>query len=352
LIGLVNMQLVDMLAIASAQDFTDTDLNFVDQNNRTLMVWKENRLVVHQGGLSLEKPDARSNYIHKVDGHNWVVAQDCHAMLAIFAAITTTLKPIDNLAKTVSGSTPERLGPLSERNQSQELLPLVKALNRLIENMRLQLQKERQFLDTCSHEIRTPVTALVAHIQSIDFADEKLQSKFVKIQQSALRTVRVTNQFLMLGRNQNSMAMESEETRFDLCEIVRRTSADHMQECSQLHCQMYGKSSLYITADMFAVELALRNIIENSIKYGANSFDSKVEVLISVEENDGKAIIVIEDSGDGVSAEKCHRLLERFYRAHVHQETGAGLGLSIVQATAQVKDSRSRYIQLNFPVVV
>jgi len=363
-----DVQLVDWLDITSSQTLTALDL--IHRDGRFLMVWQNDSLLIHEGQFSLPQPLNKNNYIHKVAGANWVIAEDCHAnacvilgiedtkrqmlvrslvvlifipllvvflltMIAIYLAVTSTLNPLNNLARIVSNTSPERLSRLPAHKQSQELLPLVQALNQLIENMRMQLHTERQFLDTCTHEIRTPITALVAHIQSIENIEEPLKSKLEQMQLSALRTVRVANQFLVLGRNRNAEAMASDEKNFDLCELTRQISADHAQDNPQLQCQMLGEASLAVKADMFAIELAIRNIIENCIKYGSKKKDSDVEVHISIFKNDKLATIAIEDSGPGVEPVFREKLLERFYRLPTQEVTGAGLGLSIVQATAQ-----------------
>jgi len=201
--------------------------------------------------------------------------------------------------------------------------------------MRLQLQTERLFLDTCTHELRTPITALVANIQSINNIDAPAKSRLSQIKQSALRTVRVANQFLVYARNRNAEATATEETTFDLCELIRQVSSDHMHEHPQLHCRMQGEPGLTITADNFAIELAMRNIIENSIKYGACPDTNRVDLLITVGLEAETATVSFEDAGVGVEPKYLNKLLERFYRLPSQDTPGAGLGLTIVQETAK-----------------
>jgi len=342
------------------------------------MVWLDNALVIHEGEFELAQPVASSEYIHEFAGSNWVITEGCLqnacvvlgiedterrtmvrmllaviflpmllvfilTMSAIYLAVTSTLKPLSRLATLVSSTSPDKLGHIEEGSQSDELKPLVDALNKLIKRMRIQLQDERQFLDTCTHELRTPITALVANIQcleALEHSDEKQSAKldgprFSQIRQSALRTVRVANQFLAFGRNSNSEAMDIDERSFDLCEYVRQISADYMVEYPQLHVQLLGETHLPVRADTYAVELLVRNVIENSIKYGADAADRQIFVDITVSYTGSLVHVVFEDSGSGVAPVHHQRILERFVRLPSCNLQGAGLGLSIVQAIAR-----------------
>jgi len=366
-----DVQLVDWLDLASSQPIAQINLN--NRYGRFLMVWQNDALLVHEGDFSLPQPSGKNAYVQKVAGHNWLISEDCNAnacvilgikdtqrkilvrmlvvlifipllvvfmltMLAIYLAVTSTLNPLRKLADTVSKTSPEKLGHLPEESQSTELRPLVSALNQLIENMRLQLDKERQFLDTCAHELRTPITALVTHIQSVEGIDEidgTSNKQLKKIQQSALRTVRVANQFLGFARNRNSTAMAAEESKFDLCELIRQISADHMHEHTHFSCQMHGDESLPVVADMFAIELAVRNIIENGIKYGSRKCNREVNMIITVMHEGDNTTVVFEDSGSGVEPAQQTKILERFYRLPTQKTPGAGLGLTIVTETAK-----------------
>jgi len=363
-----DVQLVDWLDLAAAQPIAKLNLN--NRPGRFLMVWKNDSLLIHEGEFSLPLPSGKNDYVHKVDGHNWLITQDCRAstcvvvgiqdtqrkmlvrmivvlifipllivftltMIAIIIAVTTALSPLNKLAEIASNTSAEKLDCLPEDNLSSELRPLVVALNQLIKNMREQLNKERQFLDTCAHELRTPITALVAHIQSIDGVEHTVNRQLDQIQRSALRTVRVANQFLGFARNRNATAMAVEEKTFDLCELIRQISADHMHDHTQLRCQMHGDKCLHVEADIFAIELAVRNVIENSIKYGADKNRQKVDMRITVRHTGTMTTIVLEDSGTGVELADQEKILKRFYRLPTQTIPGAGLGLTIVQETAE-----------------
>jgi len=363
-----DVQLVDWLDLASSQAIAPRTLN--NRSGRFLMVWQNDTLLIQEGDFLLPQPSSKKSYVHKVAGHNWIISEDCTAstcvvlgiqdtqrkmlvrmlvvlifiplliifiltMLAIYIAVSTTLNPLNQLADTVSKTSPDKLGYLPEDGQSKELRPLISALNQLIENMRLQLNKERQFLDTCAHELRTPITALVAHIQSIESVSKTSNKQYHQIQQSALRTVRVANQFLGFARNRNSTAKAAQGTSFDLCELVRQIIADQMHEHTHFRCQMYGVKRVPVIADMFALELAIRNIIENSIKYGVRDGTEKITMRITVCLDRTTTTIVFEDSGPGVKPAFRTKILERFYRLPTQKTPGAGLGLTIVQETAQ-----------------
>jgi len=75
------------------------------------------------------------------------------------------------------------------------------------------------------------------------------------------------------------------------------------------------------------LDIALRNLLENALRYGGQG----VHVAVSVTEMGDKIAVSVRDNGPGVSDADLLRLSERFYRASSANSSGAGLGLSIVQ---------------------
>ena len=91
-----------------------------------------------------------------------------------------------------------------------------------------------------------------------------------------------------------------------------------------------------------ALDILLRNLVENAVRY--SPADTKVSVTATVQ---GERVrIIVEDEGEGVSAEQAGRVLERFYRGRQDGQ-GAGLGLSIVSRILTLAGGELAFIPRN-----
>jgi signal transduction histidine kinase len=349
--------------ILSQQEVSGVALS--NQSSQLLNGWINNDIVITQGPFQLPKPQKTETYIHQQGDIKWIISTECESNICvligfrdeerrhaarrlvalislpllfiflttavgIYYAIQSGLRPLNRLAEKVSTSHIDDLELIQEEKSTKELHPLVYALNQLIINMKNQLLKERQFLDTCAHELRTPVTALVAQIQSIGFTDKTAQTRFDNIHSAALRTVRVANQFLTLAKSNNAQALSVESEQFDLCESIRQIAINIISQKANTDLLLEGDKSIIINADSFAIEMVFQNLIENALRHGANNNNENSIILITCHQAKDTTHIDIEDNGSGVKKEHREKLTERFYRAPGSHSEGAGLGLSIV----------------------
>jgi signal transduction histidine kinase len=95
-------------------------------------------------------------------------------------------------------------------------------------------------------------------------------------------------------------------------------------------------------ADLLAV--ALRNLIENALRYTPAGGVIEVRADLATDLASKQPLLVVRDSGPGVNAEEAPRLLERFYRgqaaANAEGSHGSGLGLAIVQRIADLHGAK------------
>ena len=87
-----------------------------------------------------------------------------------------------------------------------------------------------------------------------------------------------------------------------------------------------------ITGHTDAIEMLLRNLIDNAIKYTPPGGTVTVQVRAQA----GGVLLSVDDSGPGIPAEDRTRVLDRFYRVPGSDATGSGLGLAIVKAVADL----------------
>lgn len=364
------------IELIAEPEFNDVRPYSDTQASQLVLGWRDETLVLQQAPFTLKKPNENKTHRITIGDHKWALTSVCHnnacvitglrdserkyavrslmlviflpllfifcvAMLAMCYAVQYALTPLNQLAKQVSDVSVKELHRVTSTTTDQELTPLIHALNQLLDNMKKQLTKERQFLDTCTHELRTPVTALLAQIQNIQSlqgmsASNKQQLE--KTRYAANRTVRVANQFLSLAKNNNADASAEQAETFDLCELTRQVIAEILTDCADFYCQMEGLDSLEVQADSLSMEMVSRNLVENAQRYGHSGEHSKKDqphCLVTIDKLGETVSLIVEDSGPGVDAKHQAHLLERFYRVpeNLHAD-GAGLGLSIVDEVA------------------
>ena len=89
----------------------------------------------------------------------------------------------------------------------------------------------------------------------------------------------------------------------------------------------YQERPVEMTGHLEAIEVSVRNILDNAIKYSPNHSS----IHASIEESKESVHIHIKDNGSGIPDEHKHKIFERFYRILGSQEEGTGLGLNIVK---------------------
>ena len=194
----------------------------------------------------------------------------------------------------------------------------------------------RDFISNLSHELRTPVSVIRANSETlIDSAlDDKKQAKvFAKaILRNAERLTDMVSSLLDLSR------IEYGELKLNFQEInLNSYFENYIQSIASLAkkkdinilCKLQHKGS--VNADAQAIERIMNNLIDNAIKYSDKGSD--ITILTS-NEDDNYIKVMVEDNGEGISAEDKDHIFSRFYRtasARATENQGSGLGLAIVK---------------------
>ena len=202
------------------------------------------------------------------------------------------------------------------------------------------LERHRsEFVANVSHELKTPITSLKGYAETLlDGAlddDPDTARPFVEIMlRQSNRLAALVEDLLQLSRIEKDGSAELQPAR--LAPILDGA----VRLCRELADQKGATiktgydSGLTVRCDQEMIELAVRNLIENAIKY--SPADSEVE-LRADRLVDGVSVSVA-DNGPGIGSEHHERLFERFYRVDKGRSTtlgGTGLGLAIVKHIAQ-----------------
>lgn len=206
------------------------------------------------------------------------------------------------------------------------------------EALRISEEKDR-FVSTVTHDFRTPLSVLLAALQSLE-ADPDLSPELrADISARALRQCRkmmsMTEELLGLAQ---LGARRPQLTRVDLAALARETVKSLLPEASKRGTVLRGPPPEMVVSarvDGSLVDRALSNLVDNAIRYGGAQVD------VGVEEAEGMIRIEVSDDGEGIAQSEVERIFEPFHRL-AGDKDGSGLGLAIVKEVAHIHGGRAQ----------
>ena len=191
----------------------------------------------------------------------------------------------------------------------------------------------REFSANVSHELKTPLTAILASAEIIE-AESTPQETSVhfagNIKKETNRLITLVNDIIKLSNlDDKSVLMETGDVDlYELAKNVKDTLTPIANIC-KVKLELYGEKTMLSGVPTILTEI-IYNLADNAIKYNRENG----KVTITVAPVNGKATLMVEDNGIGISKNDQSRIFERFYRvdkSHSKEVGGTGLGLSIVK---------------------
>jgi two-component system, OmpR family, sensor kinase len=257
------------------------------------------------------------------------------AALAAFGLTRRGLRPLRRLASAAeqierTGDPARRLPTASVASggpQSvDEIGQLTGVLNRMLASLERSRASERRFLADASHELRTPVTALLGNVEYAVRHGANAEV-LADLERDAARLAHLVDNLLALER-EGGAAPELGPVALD--QLVARALREHDHAAGRLRLGVIEPVS--VRGDHDALRRALYNLIDNALVHGP----AGGEVDIALVARDGQALLTVRDQGPGPDPEQRDRLFERFWRgAETSGRPGSGLGLSIVAAIVE-----------------
>lgn len=232
------------------------------------------------------------------------------------------------------------------RRQQREALEKEHRAKLLLEDALQKAEKASQaksdFLSRMSHDIRTPMNAIVGmtELARLHLEDTSRTKDYLdKITSSSSHLLSLINEVLDVSKIESG-TVQLEEKEFDLRSLMEEASEmirlSLENKCQQFSINIDENAHFMVTGDMRRLKQVLVNILENASKYtepgGKISFSLKE--LKKQELQIGTYCFVIEDSGIGMKPEYLEHIFEPFSRAdeiRTSKISGTGLGMTIVR---------------------
>ncbi len=199
----------------------------------------------------------------------------------------------------------------------------------------------QQFTADAAHELRTPLAAIRATVESTLDADNltvtDARGTLQTIDRQNHRLSQLVQDLLLLSRmDLNVLTLNRQSCCLNdiVNDLVEEFTALAIAANLQLTAHTQGYYPLYVLGDEEQLYRLIANLINNAIQY-----TSRGEIKVLLNRDDHHALVQVQDTGIGIAPEDQPHLFNRFYRVNrdrSRQTGGSGLGLAIASAIAQV----------------
>lgn len=246
------------------------------------------------------------------------------------AATRRVLRPVSAVAGAAADIAAGDLEVNLEEMADPDLAILATSFNAMTAALRDRIERDRRFVSAVSHELRSPLTTLVAAVEVMRAHRSELPERMRTATDLAASEVdrfdRLVQDLLEISRL-DAGAVEPPEEEVHLGRFVLH-AVDGMAVDQAVVDVRADVFDAVILADKRRLERVLANLVDNANQYGGGV------TRVAVERHDDRVRMLVEDSGAGVPEIERSRVFERFFRGRSASARGAGdgtgLGLSIV----------------------
>lgn len=259
-------------------------------------------------------------------------------LASVWMGIRLALRPLDSLAGEVGKRSAEDLSPIAANDVPAEVQGLVLRLNELLATVQAGSKAERQFLESAAHQLRTPLTGVLAQLELL--VDSERDSSRRPQLQATLAAARAlahtTQQLLSLAKAEYRAHSIADAAQLDLSDVAVLCLSAAAGKSATAGVELAADLG---TAPVKGVEWllieAITNLIDNAITYTP----AGGSVTVRTGSDGGCSFIEIVDTGTGIPPAERPRVVSRFYRGSTARGTGSGLGLAIVADVAARHDA-------------
>jgi two-component system OmpR family sensor kinase len=226
---------------------------------------------------------------------------------------------------------------VEEPGTGDELDELGRAFNDLLSRLQMAYERQRRFSDDASHQLRTPLAVLTGQME-VALRQERSAEEYRRALTAALargaQLRQIVEALLFLGRADAEAALPDVEPL-----ELNRWIADHLSERHSTVCpdeiiqHTRAECPVWVSLHSGLLAQLVDNLLDNASKYGISGATVRVESR----REGGVALLVVEDTGQGIADEDLPRIFEPFFRSKgVRRQgiPGVGLGLSVVKRIA------------------
>ncbi|MEO8475470.1 MAG: HAMP domain-containing sensor histidine kinase [Actinomycetota bacterium] len=218
-----------------------------------------------------------------------------------------------------------------------EVGQLAAAFNRMSGELEQLERSRRDLVANVSHELKTPITAIRAHLENLLDGVEQPNPETLQVMLTqSERLGRLVEQLLDLSKLESGeVPLHREDVALSslVAQVVSEIDVARSDRGVAVHSRVPDDLPP-IDADRERVHQVLFNLVDNAVRFTPEGG----EVAIGAHRHNGSVQITVTDTGVGISAEHLPRLFERFYRidsARAREDGGTGIGLAIARSVVE-----------------
>ncbi len=278
--------------------------------------------------------DALAGTLNKISRNVGLIGAGFFALSVLVAswATNTTIRPLERLTHSITRRGPKDLSPVA-RPVPLEMAPFVTSLNSFMARLDTSLKQSEDFIAEAAHRVRTPLATVRSHaeatLQRVEREDNRqaLRSMVRAIDESSRAAGQLLDHAMITFR-----ADHLETEPLDLVELVDDlvTRLAPVAEMKDIALTVVSEGVVMVEADSILLQNALRNLVENALKYAPGESEITLEVFATPQPR-----VEVRDEGPGFPPDQIQGLAARFSRGENAKDTiGSGLGLTIAQDVA------------------
>ena len=279
-----------------------------------------------------------------------------------------TLTPLQKLTSEVSQIQAQNLSTqLAVPNSKDEIAQLTSSFNEMLARLDNAFSTQKQFSANAAHELRTPLAVLQTNLEVFEKKQEpemvEYRQLFTMIKEQTARLSQLVGTLLDMTNlksvpRTDHVSLEElvDEVFCDLDPVAEKAGISiHFDDSSSqdLYTDVHtpdasalNNNILNITGSYVLLYRAVYNLVENAIKYNRPNGS----VTVSVKEKNGQAMILVKDTGIGISPENQKKIFDPFFRVDKSRSRamgGAGLGLALVDSIAREHGGSVKVLESN-----
>ena len=196
-------------------------------------------------------------------------------------------------------------------------------------------------LNSLSHELRTPISAIIGAADNLQSNNERLSEKnksdlVSEISRASLRLNRHVENLLNMSRLESgtlSLKKDWCDIHELVYEVLKRLKETEITQKIDIEIP---EDLPYFFIDQGLLEQVLINLVHNAVNYSPANTTITICASCIIDQ----LVITVEDDGKGFPQDEINRVFDRFYRLSNSKTGGTGLGLSIVQGFVEAHDGR------------